>query len=154
MIAVFTVNKFPQKRYLIIISQLHQSFSNNMQSSTLILCSLISYTLSAPSFSVPSFVVATPGPTTDIEIEPLPPTLLIYKLHVTSNITNRFAHTLINSKVKNYERTAAEAIFSVIIPDTAYISGFMLEVDGKKYEAHVKEKGEAKNIYNQVRWVF
>lgn len=120
-----------------------------MLSLTILTLSLVSSTFSAP-YSPPSFVVATPGPTTDIEVEPPRPGLIIYKLHVTSNVTNRFGHTLINSRVKNYESRAAEAVFSVIIPDTAYISGFLLEVDGKRYEAHVKEKEEAKNIYNQV----
>lgn len=113
-----------------------------------ILLFLVPFAYSAPS---PSFVVATPGPSTDVEVESFRPGLVIYKLHVTSNVTNRFAHTLINSRVKNYESKAAEAVFSVIIPDTAYISGFMLEVDGKRYDAHVKEKQDAKNIYDEVR---
>lgn len=112
---------------------------------------LISTACSAPA--TPSFVVTTPTSAlnTDVDVaELLHPGLIIYKLHITSNVSNRFAHTLINSKVKNYESKAAEAVFSVIIPQTAYISGFLLEVDGKKYEAHVKEKEEAKNIYTQV----
>lgn len=121
-----------------------------MLSLTILTLSLVFSTTSAVPYAPPSFVVATPGPTTDIEVEPPRPALVIYKLHVTSNVTNRFAHTLINSRVKNYEPRAAEAVFSVIIPDTAYISGFMLEVDGKRYEGHVKEKEEAKNIYGQV----
>lgn len=117
-----------------------------------ILLSVTSQAFSAPT--TPSFVVATPGPSlTDVEVEPLRLGLVVYKLHVVSNVTNRFAHTLVNSKVKNYEKKAAEAVFSVNIPDTAYISGFLLEVDGKRYEAHVKEKEEAKKIYGEVRAV-
>lgn len=122
-----------------------------MQKLTILLLFILSSTAYCHP-ATPSFVIATPGPepSTDIGVEPLRPGLVIYKLHVTSNVTNRFTHTLINSKVKNYEVNAAEAIFSVIIPETAYISGFLLEVDGKRYDAHVKEKEEAKNIYNQV----
>lgn len=71
-------------------------------------------------------------------------------MHITTNVTNRFSHTLINSRVKNFASEAKEASFSVILPETAYISGFVLEVDGKKYEAYVKEKEEAKNIYDEV----
>lgn len=71
-------------------------------------------------------------------------------MHVTANVTNRFVHTLFQSRVKNHGSEAREASFSVVLPDTAYISGFTLEIDGKKYEAYVKEKEEAKNIYNQV----
>lgn len=80
--------------------------------------------------------------------------LKIYQMHVTSNVTNRFARTLINSKVKNFAAEAKEATFSVILPETAYIAGFTLEIDGRQYEAYVKAKEEAKNIYEQVRGRF
>lgn len=52
--------------------------------------------------------------------------------------------------MKNFAPQAKEASFSVVLPETAYISGFVLEIDGNKYEAYVKEKEEAKNIYNEV----
>lgn len=71
-------------------------------------------------------------------------------MHITANVTNRFAHTLISSRVKNFASDAKEASFSVVLPETAYISGFTLEIDGRKYEAYVKEKEEARNIYDQV----
>lgn len=74
-------------------------------------------------------------------------------MHIIANVTNRFSHTLISSKVKNYALEAKEASFSVVLPETAYISGFVLEVDGKKYEAYVKEKEEARNIYQEVKFV-
>lgn len=71
-------------------------------------------------------------------------------MHVISNVTNRFCHTSVNSKVKNFAPEAKEATFSVVLPNSAYISGFVLEIDGKKYEAYVKEKEEAKSIYEEV----
>lgn len=71
-------------------------------------------------------------------------------MYINANVTNRFSHTLISSKVKNFEMTPKEAIFSVVLPETAYISGFVLEIDGIKYEAYVREKEEAKNIYDEV----
>lgn len=71
-------------------------------------------------------------------------------MHITANVTNRFAHTLISSKVKNFASDAKEASFSVVLPETAYISGFVLEIDGNRYKAYIKEKEEAKNIYNEV----
>lgn len=74
----------------------------------------------------------------------------IYELHITANVTNRFVHTLFTSRVKNRGEEAREASFSVILPDTAYISGFTLEIDEKKYEAYVQEKEVAKHIYDQV----
>lgn len=76
--------------------------------------------------------------------------LKVYQMHVTCNVSNRYAQTLVTSRVKNDASTAQEAAFSVVIPETAFITGFILEVDGKKYEAHVKEKTEAKDIYDKV----
>lgn len=78
--------------------------------------------------------------------------LKIYEMHVTANITNRFSHTLISSRVKNFASEAKEASFSVVLPETAYISGFVLEVDGKQYQAYIKEKEEAKEIYQGVKF--
>lgn len=130
---------------------LFNSFPSKMLNLTILLLIVLSSTVYTHP-ATPSFVVATPGPepSPDVGVASFRPGLIIYKLHVTSNVTNRFAHTLINSKVKNYEANAAEAVFSVIIPETAYISGFLLEVDGKRYEAYVREKEEAQKIYKQV----
>lgn len=78
----------------------------------------------------------------------------IYKIDITSAITNRFSRTSLISKVKNVANTAQEITFSVLIPDTAFISGFIMEINGKNYTAVVKEKGEAANIYQQVSCIF
>lgn len=75
----------------------------------------------------------------------------IYEMKVNTNVTNRFAQTSVVSKVKNLAKSAQEATFSVVLPETAYISGFVMEIDGKSYKAYVKEKEEAKQIYNEVR---
>lgn len=69
---------------------------------------------------------------------------------IRSNIGNRFSYTTITSKVKNAADKAQEATFSVVLPETAFISGFTMEVDGKNYTAYVKEKEEAKKDYDQV----
>ncbi|KAL3280735.1 hypothetical protein HHI36_003971 [Cryptolaemus montrouzieri] len=74
----------------------------------------------------------------------------IYSMKVDTNVTNRFAKTLITSKVKNLDEKPQEANFGVVLPETAYISGFIMEIDGKKYEAYVKEKEEAKKIYDNA----
>lgn len=71
-------------------------------------------------------------------------------MSIESNVTNRYAKTLIKSKVKNSAKSAQEAVFEVVIPDQAFISGFVMEIDGKKYEAYVQEKEEAKNTYQAV----
>ncbi|XP_030759814.1 inter-alpha-trypsin inhibitor heavy chain H4-like isoform X7 [Sitophilus oryzae] len=74
----------------------------------------------------------------------------IYQMRVDTNISNRYAKTLITSKVKNLSPKSQEATFSIVTPDKAFISGFVMEIDGKKYEAYVKEKEEAKKTYDEA----
>ncbi|XP_063902770.1 inter-alpha-trypsin inhibitor heavy chain H3-like isoform X1 [Zophobas morio] len=74
----------------------------------------------------------------------------IYEMRVNTNVSNRFAKTSVVSKVKNLAKSAQEATFAVVLPETAYISGFVMEINGKSYKAYVKEKEEAKQIYNEA----
>ncbi|CAH1130948.1 unnamed protein product [Ceutorhynchus assimilis] len=74
----------------------------------------------------------------------------IYEMRVDTNVSNRYAKTVITSKVKNLDSKAQEATFSIVTPDQAFISGFVMEIDGKKYEAYVQEKEEAKQTYDQA----
>lgn len=71
-------------------------------------------------------------------------------MDITSNISNRFATTLVVSKVKNVEKVAKETTFTVVLPQKAFISEFVMQIDGKSYKAYVKEKEEAKRIYDKV----
>lgn len=71
-------------------------------------------------------------------------------MKVDTNVTNRFAKSLVTSKVKNLDTNPQEATFSVVLPDTAYITGFTMEIDGKKYVAYIQEKEKAKQTYDQV----
>lgn len=73
-------------------------------------------------------------------------------MDIQTNITNRFAKTLITSKVRNLKNKPAETTFSVILPEYAFISHFEMEIEGEVYKAYVKEKEEAKRIYDQVRF--
>ncbi|KAL3280741.1 hypothetical protein HHI36_003976 [Cryptolaemus montrouzieri] len=74
----------------------------------------------------------------------------ISSMNVETNVTNRFATTVVTSKVKNFDEKPQEATFSVVLPETAYISGFVMEIDGKKYKAYVQEKEEAKKTYDNA----
>ncbi|XP_068904451.1 inter-alpha-trypsin inhibitor heavy chain H4-like isoform X4 [Tenebrio molitor] len=74
----------------------------------------------------------------------------IYSMQIESNVSNRYATTLITSKVRNLKQNAAETTFSVILPENAFISEFEMEINGKVYKAYVKEKEEAKKIYQQA----
>ncbi|KAJ8955624.1 hypothetical protein NQ318_001454, partial [Aromia moschata] len=74
----------------------------------------------------------------------------IYEMRIDSNVSSRFAKTLVTSKVRNLAKSAQEATFSVVIPEQAYISGFTMEIDGKAYEAYVQEKEEAQKTYKDA----
>lgn len=72
-------------------------------------------------------------------------------MRVDTNVSNRYAKTVMTSKVRNLDSNAQEAIFSVVTPDKAFISGFVMEIDGKEYKAYVQEKEQAKQTYNQAK---
>ncbi|XP_048518407.1 inter-alpha-trypsin inhibitor heavy chain H4 isoform X2 [Dendroctonus ponderosae] len=74
----------------------------------------------------------------------------IYQMRVDTNVSNRYAVTLVTSKVRNIGDAAQEATFSVVTPDQAFISGFTMEIDGKKYKAYVQEKEEARETYDRA----
>lgn len=74
----------------------------------------------------------------------------IYQLKIRSDIRNRFANTTVTSRVRNYASKAEQVVFSVVLPETGYISGFVMEVGGKNYTAYVKEKEEARRVYNEA----
>lgn len=75
-------------------------------------------------------------------------------MRIETNVSNRYAKSLITSKVKNLGKKAHEAVFSVVIPEQAFISGFVMEIDGKDYEAYIQEKEKAKNTYDAVSSIF
>ncbi|XP_030760053.1 inter-alpha-trypsin inhibitor heavy chain H6-like isoform X13 [Sitophilus oryzae] len=75
-----------------------------------------------------------------------PPKLL--STRIVTNVANRYAQTLISSRMQNVSSKAQEATFSIVTPDQAFISGFTLEINGKSYESVVKEKEEAKKTYD------
>ncbi|XP_063231735.1 inter-alpha-trypsin inhibitor heavy chain H4-like isoform X2 [Bacillus rossius redtenbacheri] len=74
----------------------------------------------------------------------------VYSLHITSRIQHRYASTLVSSRVANRAASAREIYFSFVMPETAFISGFLMEIAGVAYKAHVKEKEEAKREYNEA----
>ncbi|KAJ8965893.1 hypothetical protein NQ317_005461 [Molorchus minor] len=116
----------------------------------LLMCGL---TYSAPSKDS-SFVVSSAGPSKENGKErssenPLP-FPVIYEMDISSNISNRFAKTLVLSKVKNSQNAAKETTFTVVLPEKAFISEFVMEIDGKSYKAYVKEKEEARRDYDRA----
>ncbi|XP_057375417.1 inter-alpha-trypsin inhibitor heavy chain H4-like [Daphnia carinata] len=74
----------------------------------------------------------------------------IYFMEIVSDIRLRYASTKVTSKVANPADKAQEATFHVVLPETAFISSFLMEIDGKVYKASVKEKEEAQTEYQNA----
>ena len=71
----------------------------------------------------------------------------IYSFVVHSKIKYRYAQTVVSSRVANKGNTSHEVQFSVTLPESAFVSKFLMEINEKVYEAYVKEKKEAKEEY-------
>lgn len=71
-------------------------------------------------------------------------------MQISSDIKYRFAKTIIKSKVRNTHELAQETKFFVVLPEAAFISGFIMEVDNTNYTAYLKRKEEAQRVYDEV----
>eukprot|EP00092_Neocalanus_flemingeri_P031159 GFUD01033850.1.p1 GENE.GFUD01033850.1~~GFUD01033850.1.p1 ORF type:complete len:834 (-),score=234.91 GFUD01033850.1:1233-3734(-) len=76
--------------------------------------------------------------------------LEITKFHVNSTIQFRYARTQVVSHVKNPGTAPNKADFTVVIPDSAFISNFSMIIKGVEYVAEVKEKEEAKKDFDEA----
>ncbi|XP_026324350.1 inter-alpha-trypsin inhibitor heavy chain H4-like isoform X3 [Hyposmocoma kahamanoa] len=99
----------------------------------------------------------TPSVSTSHEQSSTPPSterpllpLKLTEMDVRSEVAMRYAHTAVVTTVKNPAHRAQEATFRVLLPETAFISGFTMILDGTPYKAYVKEKEEAKQIFNDA----
>ncbi|XP_066469058.1 inter-alpha-trypsin inhibitor heavy chain H4-like [Tiliqua scincoides] len=72
----------------------------------------------------------------------------IYSLHVDCKVTSRFAHTVITSRVTNRANESKEALFEVELPKTAFITQFLMNIDGVTYPGIIKEKEAAQDQYD------
>ncbi|XP_031800967.1 LOW QUALITY PROTEIN: inter-alpha-trypsin inhibitor heavy chain H6 [Sarcophilus harrisii] len=70
---------------------------------------------------------------------------------VRSTIMSRYAHTQVVSVMTNPHSEAQEAIFDLDLPSLAFISNFTMTINGKIYIAEVKEKHQAKKMYEEAR---
>lgn len=75
---------------------------------------------------------------------------VLKEMHINSMVKNRFANTAVRQKFQNLNIKAQETIFTTVIPENAYITEFIMIVDGKSYKSHVSEKKEAKEEYDKV----
>ncbi|XP_026726258.1 inter-alpha-trypsin inhibitor heavy chain H4-like isoform X3 [Trichoplusia ni] len=123
------------------------------------LCALaaLAHSAAVPTATQDTLVVAksedTSAPTTAVADatteEPNAP-IKLTEMDVRSEVSLRYAHTTIVAKMRNPAKLAQEAHFRVLLPETAFISGFVMTLDGKSYKAYVKEKEEAKQIYQDA----
>ncbi|XP_078399506.1 inter-alpha-trypsin inhibitor heavy chain H3-like [Cetorhinus maximus] len=67
-----------------------------------------------------------------------------------SQVTSRFAHNVVISRVVNRANESREAFFEVELPKTAFISNFSMTPDGVTYVGAVKEKEVAQQQYQQA----
>ncbi|XP_052737152.1 inter-alpha-trypsin inhibitor heavy chain H3 [Bicyclus anynana] len=83
---------------------------------------------------------------TNIPYQPIKKT----EMRVRSEVALRYARTSVITHVANPDSRPQEATFRMLLPDTAFISGFTMIIGGKPYKAYVKSKLEAKQIYTQA----
>ena len=72
----------------------------------------------------------------------------IKKFHVNSDIQIRYAITDVEAEMQNIHSDTREAIFDMFIPKEAFVSKFVMVINGKTYEAKVKTKEVATSIFN------
>ncbi|KAG8554754.1 hypothetical protein GDO81_003883 [Engystomops pustulosus] len=77
--------------------------------------------------------------------------LTISSLCIQSTIVSRYAFTKVQTVMVNPHEESKEAIFDLELPSSAFISNFTLTVNGKTHVAEVKEKHQAKKMYDEAR---
>ncbi|XP_077308313.1 inter-alpha-trypsin inhibitor heavy chain H3-like isoform X1 [Lithobates pipiens] len=71
----------------------------------------------------------------------------VYNISIISKVTSRFAHNVITSRAVNHANRSEEAVFDVDLPKTAFITNFIMKIDGVEYPGIIKEKEVARKQY-------
>jgi len=106
---------------------------------------------STPATTTTTTTTTTQSPTSTtteklMATEPLEMT----KFHIKSEIQFRYARTVVESTVTNPDTVAQLASFALVIPDSAFISAFSMEIGGEEYNARVEEKEEAEKTFEKA----
>merc|ERR1712110_1393788 len=72
------------------------------------------------------------------------------KFHVNSTIRFRYSKTVVTALYRNPGIEANKAVFTMLLPESAFISNFSMTIKEEEYVAEVKEKGEAKRTYEEA----
>merc|ERR1712088_698200 len=81
-----------------------------------------------------------------VATEPLETT----KFHIKSEFQFRYARTVVESTVSNPDAVAQVGSFALVIPDSAFISAFSMEMDGEEFKARVEGKEEAEKTFEKA----
>merc|ERR1712088_585186 len=81
-----------------------------------------------------------------VATEPLETT----KFHIKSEFQFRYARTAVESTVSNPDAVAQVGSFALVIPDSAFISAFSMEIDGEEFKARVEGKEEAEKTFEKA----
>merc|ERR1719411_2051533 len=108
-------------------------------------------TTSTPTTTTTTATTTTQSPTSTtteklVATEPLETT----EFHIKSEIQFRYARTVVESTVTNPDTVAQLASFALVIPDSAFISAFSMEIEGEEYKARVEEKEEAEKAFEKA----
>merc|ERR1712018_688188 len=128
----------------------------NTKMKNLVLLSMVTLSSCAPQSLVVTTTTisttSTPTTTTTTTTEKLVATepLETTKFHIKSEIQFRYARTVVESAVTNPDTVAQLASFALVIPDSAFISAFSMEIEGEKYKARVEEKEEAEKTFEKA----
>ena len=71
----------------------------------------------------------------------------LFATHSFTNSKFRYAITDIETRMQNRHSEAKEVFFDMYIPKEAFVSNFTMVIKGKTYQANVKTKEVAKQIY-------
>merc|ERR1712165_430821 len=72
------------------------------------------------------------------------------KFHIKSEFQFRYARTVVESTVSNPDAVAQVGSFALVIPDSAFISAFSMEMDGEEFKARVEGKEEAEKTFEKA----
>ncbi|XP_038054558.1 inter-alpha-trypsin inhibitor heavy chain H3-like [Patiria miniata] len=87
----------------------------------------------------------------EVNVVETPDPVRIRSLRVTSSVTARYAKTVVTSHMVNPTNQSLEATFKMELPGEAFISGFLIETEGKVYYSIVDEKEKAQRTYDAAK---
>ncbi|XP_050412387.1 inter-alpha-trypsin inhibitor heavy chain H3 [Patella vulgata] len=76
---------------------------------------------------------------------------VVESLHISTDIKYRFATTRVSSTISNPSHLTREVSMDVILPESAFIADFVMDVEGKEYKGLVEEKESAKRKYLKAK---